>query len=128
MCLDMTRLAALALICGVYWGAHAAEVAKSPIDPAQVATIDIAKHGDKPRRLNNQEIESFVKSWNEANPIGLCKYAVEYSIYLRLKDGRTVEYRASGNTIKSTPTKDYCFTVSETELFSRLWKTSDNRP
>jgi hypothetical protein len=124
----MARLAAWALVSAVCLGACADLGPKrQPVELAEVATIDIARHGAAPRTLDPEEAASFVESWNQAMPVGLCNYAVEYWIDLRLKDGRAMQYRANGNTIKSTATKDYCFTVSDSDLFGRLWNINESR-
>lgn len=122
----MIRSASLAIICGVCPGACAGQAGQLLIDSAQVASIDIAKQGAQPQRLNQQDAASFVKSLNEASAIGLCKYVPEYWVYLRLNDGRTLAYRANGRTIKADD--DHCFTVSEGDLFIRLWSASERRP
>lgn len=116
-----SKAIAVAVFCSISWAAGADQIHKHSIDPVMVSTVDIEKRGEKPRRLNAEGTERFVQSWNEAKSIGPCKYAAEYWFRVRLKDGRSLELRANGSTIKSTETKDHCFSVTEAKLFSALW-------
>lgn len=121
-----SKAIALAALCSVCWGARADQIEKEAIDLSFVSMIDIERRGEGPRRLNSEGMERFIQSWNEAKSIGVCKYAAQYSFHVRLKNGRSIAFRANGNTIKSAPTKDHCFSVTEAKLFSRLWEASAN--
>ncbi|MFZ5522927.1 MAG: hypothetical protein ACOY9D_02420 [Pseudomonadota bacterium] len=121
----MIRFAALVVICGICFGACADQAEKLFIDSAQVASINIAKHGAKPRPLNKQDVAKFIRSLNGASSVGLCKYAPEYWVNLRLNNGREIEFRANGRTIKAD--NDYCFSVTEADLFHQLWSASENQ-
>lgn len=96
------------------------------IDPHSVESIKIVKRGtDAARQLPQSEAIVFATAWNEAKAIGLCKYAFEYRISLHLKNGRKIEYRTNGQTIKAE--NDYCFSVREAGTFKKLWDSSENR-
>lgn len=61
---------------------------------------------------------------NDAKSIGLCKYAAKFIVYVRLKDGRLFDSRVNGNTVKAD--SDYCYTIFETDIFSRLWNEHES--
>jgi len=126
MFIDMIGFATIVIISSFCLSACAGQKGKLLIDSAQVGSVDIEKQGFKLRHLNMQDATKFVKALNGASSIGLCKYAPEYWIYLRLNDGRALKYRANGRTIKAD--NDYCFTVSEDDLFLRLWSASESQP
>jgi len=123
---DMIRHAALAITCCVCFGACSDHTDKLFVDSAQVASVNIAKHGANPRQLNKRSTAKFVKSLTEASSIGLCKYAPEYWVYLRLNNGREIEFRANGRTIKAD--NDYCFSLTEDDIFSQLWNANGGQP
>ena len=122
----MIRNAALVITCCLCFVACSDQAEKLYIDSAQVASVHIAKHGANPRQLDKRGIAKFVRSLNGARSIGLCKYVPEYWVYLRLNNGREIEFRANGQAIKAD--NDYCFSVTEDDLFGQLWSAHESKP
>ncbi|MFK8036911.1 MAG: hypothetical protein AB8B74_01375 [Crocinitomicaceae bacterium] len=71
-------------------------------------------------QLSVLEKEEFVRRWNNAIPIGMCKYMPEYYIIVKLVNDSTKIYSANGDCIKGG--NDLCFKFNSNEYFDLLWK------
>jgi len=84
-----------------------------------VAMTQNSKEG-KRIRLSNSQARELSKRWNQARPIGLCKFYAKYIIYIHGKNGETRTFRATEDTMKEE--NDYCF-VLERGYVGTVWNS-----
>ncbi len=72
-------------------------------------------------RLSNSQAKELTERWNQARPIGLCKFFAKYIISVHGKDGITRTFRATEDTMKEE--NDYCFTL-EDNYIGKIWKSN----
>ena len=71
-----------------------------------------------PIRLNELQIESFVKAWNNATRTGLCKYFPQYIVTVYLKDQGTRRFRTNSENIKED--SELCYQVDDAEFMDKI--------
>lgn len=79
------------------------------------------KQNGKELRLSRHQTQELTKRWNQARPIGLCKFYAKYIITVYAKNGETRTFRATSDTLKEDD--DYCF-VAEDSYIGTLWKSN----
>lgn len=94
---------------------------KSEIDLNDVQSITIGKtqKDTAAHKLNNQEMEEFVESWNSASSKGMCKYLPKYWITIYGKDSTERSFRINGKNIKES--NDECFDLVDTKLAEKWY-------
>lgn len=99
------------------------------IDPGYVDKLVITKiQRESDTILKEQKVlspgteEFFIKKWNEAKPVGICKYAANYEIELILKSGRTRIFPINGCSIKENG--DECFDTKVEALGDIIWENN----
>jgi hypothetical protein len=70
-------------------------------------------------QLSNSQARELAKRWNQARPIGLCKFKAKYIVAVHAKYGETRTFRATEDTIKEE--NDYCFAM-EDRYIETVWK------
>ena len=114
-----TALAFIAVLCASALSEATQE--RRVIDFESVQCGEMAHNGkeDEGFRLSNSQAQELTKRWNQARPIGLCKFFAKYIIIVHGKNGETRTFRATENTMKEG--NDYCF-VLEDRYIETVWK------
>lgn len=90
-------------------------------DSVRYVEIKLNDKEGKVIRLSNSQNQELTKRWNQARPIGLCKFYARYIIIAYNKNGEARTFRATENTIKEE--NDYCFVVGDSYIGS-LWNAN----
>ncbi len=96
---------------------------RNEMDFESVKNVEMTRNGKEGKgiRLSNSQAQELSKRWNQARPIGLCKFYAKYIISVHGKDGETRTFRATEDTMKEK--NDYCF-VLEGSYIAALWKSN----
>ncbi len=92
------------------------------VDFESVQYVEMTQNGKEGVgfRLSNNQAQDLTKRWNQARPIGLCKFYAKYIITIHGKNGETRTFRAIEDTMKEG--NDYCF-VLEDRYIEMVWKS-----
>jgi hypothetical protein len=76
------------------------------------------------KQLTTEQSKLFVEKWNKSESVGLCKYLLQYSIYVTFKDGSKRTFRINGRIIKEN--NDYGYSIEDEKFFDNLWRQSNS--
>ena len=111
-------LGAFVAILFVAWkSSNFSKVPQTEIDIAKVDSILIGTS-----KLSDDKAKQFAEDWNDAKPVGPCKYIATYLLTVYQKDGTQRHFRANGKTIKEK--NDSGFRMKEEDYFAKLLEST----
>jgi hypothetical protein len=84
---------------------------RNEIPSESVQYVEMKQNGKEGEgiRLSDSQAQELTKRWNQARPIGLCKFYPTYIITVYDRNGGMRTFRATDDTMKEDD--DYCFVL-----------------
>jgi hypothetical protein len=70
-------------------------------------------------RLTEKQLAGFIEKWNGSKELERCKFVPDFHIIVHSKNGQTRDFVTNMFRIKEN--SDYCFTISDSTYFGKLW-------
>lgn len=78
------------------------------------------------KELTKEQAKILVDKWNNSKFKGLCKFGLQYWLFVTMKDGSKRTFRANGQSIKED--NDWCYEIDEEQFFKNLYSNSNPIP
>ena len=78
------------------------------------------------KELTNDQAKLLVDRWNNSKSKGLCKFGLQYWLFVTLKDGTKRTFRANGQSIKEG--NDWCYDIGDEQFFKNLYSNANTIP
>jgi len=72
--------------------------------------------------LSKNQINSFIREWNNSYSMGPCKYIPKFTLTVKMKNGDNRYFNINGSTIKEPRTNDYGYKfLCGDDFFDSIW-------
>lgn len=103
-----------------YCGFH--RLNKNSIENIVIYKWDIQAKGNYKDSLilSKNQVNSFVRKWNNSYPVGAYKYYPSFTLAVKMKNGQIRDFRIGGRNIKEN--HDYSFRfLRDDDFFESIW-------